>query len=219
MQADPTTGNRALLFRRMLLVETALALGALLFISGAGARTTAQALPSGPRILYASDWTGTMEIFAADATGRAVGQLTFGRPAATCHSPSACGFVRPQPSPDGRRLVYWSTGSFPWEQSTLWLANADGTRARKIGDGLVAAWRPDSRVLAYSAADGVHLLTVGGGNRIVVRSPARELGWSPDGKTLAFTRGEIAAPVALSLYRDGRVSSLLQSGEGDGLLA
>lgn len=96
--AMPAAGG---VFRRMRLFG-ALALGALLFISGAGAQTTAQTLPSGLRILYASDWAGTMEIFAADPSGRVVGRLTFARPEGVCSSPAACGYVRPQPSPDGR---------------------------------------------------------------------------------------------------------------------
>lgn len=150
-----------------------------------------------------------MEIFAADLSGRVVGQLTFARPEGTCSSPTACGYVRPQPSPDGHRLAYWSTGSFREGQSTLWLAGADGTRARRIGDGFSAAWRPDSRVLAYSAADGIHLLTVGGGDRIAVKASGSALGWSPDGKTLAFTTRD-----TLSLYRGGRVESLVPSSGG-----
>lgn len=156
-----------------------------------------------------------MEIFAADPSGRtAIGQLTFGRPESPCFSAAACGFTRPQPSPDGRLLVYRSTGSFPGQPATLWLARADGTRARKIGAGRVAAWRPDSRLLAYSAADGIHLLSVRGSDRIVVRTSGSVLGWSPDGKTLAFTNGG-----ALSLYRGGRVSSLVTSGGADTIFA
>ena len=99
-----TRSTRTRPVRGLLVLETALALAALVFTSGAGARTDSQALPSMLRILYASDWTGTMEIFAADPSGRTVGQLTFARPAGTCFAPAACGYTRPQPSPDGRRL-------------------------------------------------------------------------------------------------------------------
>jgi Tol biopolymer transport system component len=198
--------------RGVLLLE-ALALVALLFVPAAGARSISNVLPSGLRILYASDWTGTMEIFAADASGRAVGQLTFARPDAPCYSAAACGFTRPQPSPDGRRFVYWSTGFL--RERSMWLSQADGTRAHRVGKGVEAAWRPDSRLLAYSAPDGIHLLTVAGSDRIVVKSSAGALGWSPDGKTLAFATGD-----TLSLYRGGRVSSLVSSGgKGDTLLA
>jgi Tol biopolymer transport system component len=204
--------------RGVLLLEAAFALVALLFVSAAGARSISHGLQGGLRILYASDWTGTMEIFAADPSGRApLGQLTFARAEGACYSPAACGYARPQPSPDGRWLVYWSIGSLG-SPSMLWLARADGTRARMVGEGLDAVdavWRPDSRLLAYSAADGIHLLTVSGSDRIVLRASAGALGWSPDGKTLAFMAGE-----TLSLYRGGRVSSLVSSaGTGGTLLA
>jgi Tol biopolymer transport system component len=68
-------------------LEAAAALAALLIVSAPGARTISSALPSGLRILYVSDWTGTMEIFAADPTGRTpVRQVTFARPDAQCYS-------------------------------------------------------------------------------------------------------------------------------------
>ena len=206
----PKTSSRSTrsLQVRVLMLEAVLALVALLLVSTAGGQSVLETPSSGHRMLYASDWTGTMEIFAADPSGRVVGQVTFARPEGACYAPTACGYARPQPSPDGRRLVYWSTG-LPGESSTLWLAQADGTRARRIGDGVVAAWRPDSRVLAYSATDGIHLMTAGGSNRIAVRARASALGWSPDGKTLAFVTRD-----ALSLYRGGHVSALVSSGGG-----
>src|SRR5262249_26213154 len=162
------------------------ALVALLLIPAAGARDTVQPKPSRVRVLYASDWTGQMQVFAADPSRRApVGQLTFARPDGPCRSAAACGYTRPQPSPDGRSLAFWSTAN-PGNAPMLWLAQADGTGTRPVGEAVVAAWAPDSRRLAYSTPDGIHVLTGGRADRIVHGSTAQALAWSPDGITLAF---------------------------------
>ena len=159
-----------------------------------------------PRILYAGDWTGTMQIFAADPSGRApVRQVTFARPEGPCYWAAACGFTRPLSSPDGRRLAYWSGGA-AFQPRTLWLARADGTGAHAIGPALDAAWAPGSRRLAYSTADGVHVLTTKGSDRIVDPRSAVQLHWSRDGKTLAFVGAG-----GLSLLRGGHARVLVSA--------
>jgi hypothetical protein len=61
----------------------------------------AKGAPSGLRVLYASDWSGTMQIYAADPTGRSpVKQVTFARPEGPCDAAAGCGYTRPQPSPN-----------------------------------------------------------------------------------------------------------------------
>jgi WD40-like Beta Propeller Repeat len=158
------------------------------------------------RILYAGDWTGPTEIFAADPSGRApLGQVTFARPVGPCYWAAACGFTRPLPSPDGRRLAYWS-GGVRYVPATLWLARADGTDARTLGTAQDAAWAPDSRRLAYSAPDGVHVLTTTGADRIVDPRSVGTLRWSPDGKTLAFVAGS-----GIVLRRGGRERVLVSA--------
>jgi hypothetical protein len=89
------------------------------------------------RLLYASDWNGRTQIFAADpASGRTVGQITFGRSAPECGLPVACGFTDPLPSPNGRKNLYLQTppsfrSDSPW---VLWLADANGHHPRRIGE-------------------------------------------------------------------------------------
>jgi WD40 repeat protein len=158
----------------------------------------AQAAAGTPRILYAGDWTGSMQIFAADPSDRSrLGQVTFARPTGRCFSPAACGFTRPLPSPDGRRLAYWTAG-VAYNPQTLWLSAADGTGARPIATGAVSAsWSPGSRRLAYSA-DGIHVLSESG-DRVVDPRASGIVRWSPDGRTLAFVAGG-----GLVLRRDGR---------------
>jgi hypothetical protein len=158
----------------------------------------AHAAARAPRILYAGDWTGSMQIFAADPSGRArLGQVTFARPTDACYSPAACGFTRPLPSPDGRQLAYWTAG-VSYTPQTLWLARADGTGARPIAKAGSAAWSPDSRRLAYAAEDGIHVLGATG-DRVVDPRAGGTIRWSPDGRTLAFVAGG-----GLVLRRDGR---------------
>src|SRR5262249_25414482 len=111
------------------------------------------------RILYASDWSGDMELYAVDPSGREpVGQLTSGI-GGTCAFLLPCGFVDPVLSPDGRMVVYGGTGLYSYNGSAaLWIARADGSAPRLLAaDGASPAWSPDSRWIAYSRKDGIHV--------------------------------------------------------------
>ena len=150
-----------------------------------------QAAGAATRIVYASDWNGPMEIFAADPSGRApTKQLTFSSPHGRCSWAAACGYWRPLPSPDGDAIVYWSSGGAPYETQTLWVARTDGSGAHAVGEATSADWAPDSRRLVYSAADGIHVLSPAG-DRIVDRRQVGTVRYSPDGRAIAFvgTRG------------------------------
>jgi len=191
--------------------QAVLALTALLLVPGAGARPTAHATPARLRVLYAADWTGQMQIFSADPAGRVpVRQLTFARPDGACYSAAACGYTRPQPSPNGRSLVYWST-SRSGLAGGLWLARGDGTGPRRVASAFAATWSPDSRRLAYSAEDGIHVLAIGAADRIVDRATTDALAWSPDGNTLAF-----ADKRGLVLLRRGH-ERVLEAGQPESL--
>jgi Tol biopolymer transport system component len=182
-----------------------------MLVPAAAAGHVSAARSTGLRILYASDWTGPTEIFAADPSGRTpIRQVTLARPNGGCREvrPSqACGYTRPQPSPDGRWLAYWSVG----EEQALWLARANGMRAREIRVAYDADWSPDSRSLVYSAKDGIHVATTAGADRIVYRAGAgayfRWAHWSPDGGTIAFA-AEFAAKNGLILLRGGHARLL-----------
>jgi WD40 repeat protein len=184
-----------------ILRSAALALVFLALAPAAGARVAVNVQPSRLRVLYASDWTGPMEIFAADPSGQSpVRQVTFGRPPGSCSWAAACGFSDPLPSPDGRRLAFWSAGLW-FQPRTLWLAKIDGSGPREIGAATGAAWTPDSKQLDYWAADGMHKLTMNGVDRRVgggTLPPAQQTtgqgllasASSADGRAFAFATRE-----------------------------
>jgi hypothetical protein len=116
--------------------RAAIAIAALLLMPSADARAVVQ--PTRLRVLYASDWVGPMEIFAADPSGRSpVRQVTFGRPPGACRWAAACGFTDPMPSPDDRRLAFWSAGLW-FQPQTLWLARLDGSARHEIATATAA---------------------------------------------------------------------------------
>jgi Tol biopolymer transport system component len=188
----------------------------LLALTGLGAHAEgARPAKTGSRIVYASEWSGVGQIYAADPSGReARGQLTFGAPS-SCRFGTPCGFYDPLPAPDGSRVLFWD-GQGVNSPSTLFVARANGSvrhaLARVEGYEHEAAWAPGSRRLAYVGTDGVHVVGAdGSGDRLVgagrfASSPA----WSSDGRSLAFvlegTLTVVRGPVSRALGRGGPFS-------------
>jgi hypothetical protein len=216
------SNSESFIGRRLLprAVSAAALLGVCLFalVATAGGQTAGRA----PRILYASDWSGSGQVYSIDPSGGRRGQLTFG-PAPGCPADAPCGFGRPIPSPDGRWLLFWEAG-IQVATTNLYLTRADGSHRRAVGrlnnrfeDD--AVWSPDSLSIAYTRADGIHIVGVDGSDRRVSTnrtdiSPA----WSPDGRSFAFVRSGVASvnphPQVVVIHA-GRRRTLATAAKGD----
>lgn len=100
-------------------------------------------------------------------------------------------------SPDGSKMLVGNQ-FLRFEGAKLWVVGALGQRARYLARAITAAWSPDSKTVVYITLHG-DVYTIGienGGPRLLLRidSPATQtvfsdsVSWSPDGKTIRFTR-------------------------------
>ena len=94
-------------------------------------------------------------------------------------------------APDGRRLVYavsQPSSTKDRSETTLWVANIDGSDARELAKGNGAEWSPDSRQIAYIANAQIFVTDLTSAPRQVTSgslSPSA-LHWSPDGAAIGF---------------------------------
>jgi len=103
----------------------------------------------------------------------------------------------PQPSPDGRQLVYMAGQT---ESMDIWVSNLDGSGPKKLTSLArcgTPRWSPDSRWIAFdsdgrSRRSGIFVVSADGGPvRVLVDDGSDNMvpSWSRDGKWIYFASG------------------------------
>jgi len=135
----------------------------------------------------------------------------------------ARGGTQPSYSPDGRRIAFLRS------QNRLWVARADGERARRVTprDWLVGehTWSPAGTRLAFERnfvnSGGSALYTVmpdGTGLQRLLKSPLgielSEGAWSPNGKALVYDQTSITGRTLVRFVRAGQITTLARPAFG-----
>jgi len=126
---------------------------------------------------------------------------------------------QPAWSPDGRYIAFLS-----WDDGDIHVMDADGSNAHKITTHAqygydYPIWLPDGR-LTYDGGDEdcIYVINADGSNpHCLINSPGVELdhrlAWSPDGRSIAFARGNIYIAGADGSHR--HALSHLDSDQGE----
>ena len=122
--------------------------------------------------------------------------------------------LEPQWSPDGRQFLYYRSGGFGPLPGELWVARADGSRARKLDVPTSAGharWAPDAKRIAYNDANAIWVINAdGSGAHAISPNCAANVcsgpalyaypAWSPDGQRLAYGGAPVGFGGAYRVY-------------------
>jgi Tol biopolymer transport system component len=157
------------------------------------------------KIAFASNRTGSYDIYAANPDGSGLVNLT---------ATPGVAELDPAWSADGRRLAFQRDGA-------IWVMDADGGGQSGLTIGSSAgeldsapAWSPAGDEIAFARSDtsgnsGIWVVQLGGGATRQVTALAGDTGtdafpsWSPDGGTIAFQRNLRGSPRLLALVGAG----------------
>ena len=123
-------------------------------------------------------------------------------------------------SPDGSTFLVASMMGGVKKAYPLWSARVLGGSARHLSDAVDAAWSPDGNAVAYSTGEGdIHLIQSDGADdrRLAsIGSLVSSLCWSPDGKTIRFTKDQALWEISSTGSNLHRVLPAWSAGQGDG---
>jgi Tol biopolymer transport system component len=138
--------------------------------------------PNGQTVYFASNQSGSYEIYSMDINGNGLKRLTNG--IGTLYAPEL--------SPNGEKIIFASNGN------GLWVMNSDGSDPHAITfrDDIDPTWSRDGSMIAFASnRSGQRQLYVANANgkKVSQVTDLTNMGgrstWSPDGTRLAFYRG------------------------------
>jgi len=150
---------------------------------------------------------GQLLYVSSKATGDGLWKLQGETASELWSAPDARIVGAPAVARDGSRIAFSSRRN---GQTSLWVANADGTQARRIGTSLelqgAPAWTPDGRAVTVAAVtDGVPRLVnlpLDGGSAVpLAREYSVDPTWSPDGELVLFSGPDIGTQFEVKALR------------------
>lgn len=158
--------------------------------------------PDGSRIAFTRGDANSSDIWAVNADGTGLANLTQGSEVAD---------YGPVWSPDGTRIVFVSHRAVA-TQADLWIMNSDGSNARKLDEkSSEPTWSPDGTKIAYASYKmnsrfQIYVANADGTNsRNISNSSYGDSSplWSPDGSKIVFVGVRPNSPQIYVMNADG----------------
>ena len=153
-------------------------------------------------IVFASDRSGSLDIWKMNPSGKNLRQLTN-----DTHSDAD-----PRFSPDGRQIMYTTLrGGFP----EIWMMRGDGSEPTRIAEGSQAAWSPDGKSIVFIRDNQTYVreLASEAERRLAPESWQRcgVPAWSPDGRRIALASRHLGKIGIFVFSADGTTHDQLET--------
>jgi Tol biopolymer transport system component len=162
--------------------------------------------PDGKEIAFVSFRDDNYEIYVMKANGKQLTRLT--------NNPGWD--INPSWSPDGTKIAFESNRN---TGNGIYIMDADGGNQTRISPGRGPAWSPDGTKILYWTLDDssvfINQMNPDGTGKVFIYpflDGIEDLTWSPDGRTFAFSGGQIGQSIYFVNYTTGGYTGSLPDG-------